>query len=240
MDAYKLPGRVMVDARVAVGRRPVKAMGYRGQPQTRGSDGYPHLPQTRGNDRYPDLAQTRWNDGYSDCRRPVGADLSAKRPVQPTHFLRLPVSLRGQASLQQGSCGLHNLIVPTLRVGMHRLTLRVRGRTLRVRGCVTTRSVGTMRYRNPAADPLERRIFRLPRTRGSGLVREEAGTADAFPAPGSQPSRASLAPTGFVRVTQLDRPHALRGNASTDAPRYGQDAELPGLRYHAERGNDEV
>ncbi|PKH78811.1 hypothetical protein CXF97_19740 [Pseudomonas sp. Choline-02u-1] len=38
----------------------------------------------------------------------------------------------------------------------------------------------------------------------------------------------------------LDHSHALRGNASTDAPRsaFGRDAERPGLHSHAERGND--
>ncbi|TMU77591.1 hypothetical protein FGA82_16975 [Pseudomonas fluorescens] len=37
-----------------------------------------------------------------------------------------------------------------------------------------------------------------------------------------------------------DRSHALRGNASTDAPRsaFGRDAERPGRHSHAERGND--
>ena len=35
-----------------------------------------------------------------------------------------------------------------------------------------------------------------------------------------------------------DRSHALRGNASMDALRPIWDAERPGLRYHAERGND--
>ncbi|RAI61956.1 hypothetical protein DOZ69_24670 [Pseudomonas fluorescens] len=37
-----------------------------------------------------------------------------------------------------------------------------------------------------------------------------------------------------------DRSHALRGNASRDAPRSssGRDAERPGLHSHAERGNE--
>jgi len=38
---------------------------------------------------------------------------------------------------------------------------------------------------------------------------------------------------------QNDRSHALRGNASIDALRLLWDAERPGLRSHAERGNDQ-
>ena len=98
-------------------------------------------------------------------------------------------------------------IAPTLCVGTHRLMLRVTGRTRSVRGGVTTRSVGTMRYKNPAAGPWNDgwKTCSWARTRGSGLVREEVGTADASPGSGNQPSRASLAPTGFVSVTQDDR-----------------------------------
>ena len=52
------------------------------------------------------------------------------------------------------------------------------------------------------------------------------------------------------KPTQLDRSHALRGNAAWDAPRpasqrYAQvlrngDAERHGMHYHAERGNDQI
>ncbi|CAI8847067.1 hypothetical protein EMIT0P395_230009 [Pseudomonas sp. IT-P395] len=42
-------------------------------------------------------------------------------------------------------------------------------------------------------------------------------------------------------MPQAARSHALRGNASRDAPRSGsgRDAERPGLHSHAERGNDQ-
>ncbi|TKJ79290.1 hypothetical protein PkoCFBP13504_21165 [Pseudomonas koreensis] len=43
-------------------------------------------------------------------------------------------------------------------------------------------------------------------------------------------------------MPQAARSHALRGNASRDAPRSGsvRDAERPGLHSHAERGNDRI
>ncbi len=44
----------------------------------------------------------------------------------------------------------------------------------------------------------------------------------------------------FSSQVKADRSHALRGNASRDAPRpCGDDAERHWLHSHAERGNDQ-
>jgi hypothetical protein len=202
--------------------------------------------------------------GSLSCRRPVGAMgiQICRRPVGTTD-IQIAANLWERTCPRRGrysrciSCAWKSAfadesaptgfvlvsligIVPTLCVGMHRLTLRVTGRTRSVLGGVTTRSVGTMRYRNPAANPWERWVSRLAANRWERTCPRRGRYRRRISCVWKSAFADRSAPTGLVRVTQLDRPHAPRGNASTDAPRYGQDAERPGLRYHAERGNDEV
>jgi len=123
--------------------------------------------------------------------KPVGADLSGKKPVQPTHFQRLKHRLR---SLRR--------LVSSYRCCAFRETADLLERGLPAK--LTMRSVRYNRGANFAGKPRSNRTYvrpktqRRPRSRGSGPVREGVGLANTSSAPETPPSRASLAPTEFT------------------------------------------
>ena len=132
---------------------------------------------------------------FSPYTKPVGADLSAKRPVHSIHLLRMTHRLRGQVRSHQ-VCGLiqnfRRIQNPWER------TCPRRGQYIRYTYCALPMAFADRSA--PTKCVVLSKLFAVYKTRGSGPVREEASTFHTLISPDLLPSRTSPLPQRQLRA----------------------------------------